>query len=196
MSAPISEDAAVEVSRLMKLLGHPFRLRIVEALASDGPASPTTLSDRFGACTVGDCNYHLRALERGGLVTIGRSRRVRGAQERIYEIEPRSRWPFQSRLGPLITLIVPATTSAAEPFLIAMPVTLDERGVTDAIAAIRAARTKAARIEAAAQRRLVGADPGDAIAAVLATGLLDAAERPAALAGGPGHAPESRASPV
>lgn len=174
MGPPISYEAADEISRLMKLFSHPVRLQIITALAVDGPASPTTLSERFGDHTVGDCNYHLGALKSGGVVAIDRSRQVRGASERIYRAEPRSRWPFEPRLHPLISYMIPATSSAADPFSVTVPVTLDARGVADAVAATKEVRSRAAEIEAAAQARLQRADSAGAIEAVLTAGLLGA----------------------
>jgi hypothetical protein len=184
--APISKEMAREIAHLMKLFRHPARLRIVTSLAVDGPASPSLLAERFEDLTLGDCNYHCRMLAGGGVATIGRSRKVRGVRERIYQIEPRSNWPFKPRLYPLIAYMLPATTSASEPFLFAMPLKLDARGVKDAVAAIRVTRKKVARIEAAALSRLQDADPANAINAVLTTGFLDAAKFETVLAGGGG----------
>jgi len=172
---PISYEAAGEISRLMKLFSHPIRQQILTALAADGPASPTTLSERFPDYTVGDCNYHLSALKSGGVVAIARSRQVRGANERIYRVEPRSAWPFKPRLHPLISYMLPAISSAADPFAVAVPVTLDARGVEDATAATSEVRSRAAKIEAAARSRLDRPGSARAIEAVLAIGFLGGA---------------------
>ncbi len=186
MGSPISNETAIEISWLMKLFSHPLRVQIVNSLVVDGPASASMLSERFDL-TIGDCNYHLGALKDGGVASVMRSRKVRGAKERIYRIEPRSRWPFKPRLHPLITYMVPTTSSASESFLVALPVRLDARGAADAAAAISAARKKAAQIEAASQCRIQDADPAEAINAVLTTGRVDLAKFEAALARGAGE---------
>lgn len=174
MGAP-SYEAASEVARLMKLFSHPFRLQIVNTLALEGVASATTLSARFDDVSLGDCNYHLRALQSGGAIALVKSRKVRGAEERIYRIEPLSRWPFNPRLLPIIRELVPeASQEPFEPVAITVSLALDQRGAADAASVISGARSKAVAIAAEARSRLEGAQgPTVARSAVLIIGSVD-----------------------
>ncbi|NGN70109.1 helix-turn-helix domain-containing protein [Streptomyces sp. A7024] len=69
----------------LKALGHPLRLRILRQLGTHGPATSTTLSAALGENT-GTLSYHLRMLERAGLIedvperTGGRERWWRGVR--------------------------------------------------------------------------------------------------------------------
>jgi DNA-binding transcriptional ArsR family regulator len=51
----------------LKALAHPLRQRILYHLASVGPANSTAIAKTFGEST-GNTSYHLRQLERFGLV--------------------------------------------------------------------------------------------------------------------------------
>ena len=53
-------------SAQLRALGHPIRVRILEALAS-GPGTASTLARELGESS-GATSYHLRALSRAGLV--------------------------------------------------------------------------------------------------------------------------------
>lgn len=52
---------------VMKALAHPLRQRILQQLHLHGPATSTTLAGVLGQNT-GTLSYHLRQLERGGLI--------------------------------------------------------------------------------------------------------------------------------
>ncbi|MGH3586431.1 MAG: ArsR/SmtB family transcription factor [Pseudonocardia sp.] len=52
---------------VLKALAHPLRQRILDHLHIEGPATSTTLSHRLDQNT-GTLSYHLRQLERGGLI--------------------------------------------------------------------------------------------------------------------------------
>lgn len=109
-SGTLSAEAAAEVAELANLLGHPLRVRLMTALAVDGSGSATVFSGQFGDVTVGDCHYHLTALRDGGVVKLVHSRQVRGATERIYRLNPRSRCRAQ-QLRHFIDLLLTATNS-------------------------------------------------------------------------------------
>jgi DNA-binding transcriptional ArsR family regulator len=51
----------------MKAFAHPLRLRMFSVLSNGGPATATGLAERLGEST-GQTSYHLRQLERHGLV--------------------------------------------------------------------------------------------------------------------------------
>jgi DNA-binding transcriptional ArsR family regulator len=51
----------------LKALAHPLRVRMLDALVADGPATASQLADRFGENT-GATSYHLRQLARHGFI--------------------------------------------------------------------------------------------------------------------------------
>jgi DNA-binding MarR family transcriptional regulator len=57
----------------LRALAHPLRLKLLEQLTVDGPATATTLAARLGENT-GATSYHLRQLERFGFVEEERGR--------------------------------------------------------------------------------------------------------------------------
>ncbi|MFJ6569954.1 ArsR/SmtB family transcription factor [Streptomyces sp. NPDC091292] len=61
------ERRTVDSPELLKALAHPLRLRILRHLGTTGPATSTTLAEALGENT-GTLSYHLRMLERGGLI--------------------------------------------------------------------------------------------------------------------------------
>lgn len=103
----VSVKAAEAIARLASLLSHPLRVRLMAALATEGPGSATSFSDHFGDVSVGDCHYHLTALRNGGVIELVRSRQVRGATERIYRLRPRSRWRGAQYFRPFIDVLLP-----------------------------------------------------------------------------------------
>jgi predicted ArsR family transcriptional regulator len=105
-----AEDAAA-VAQLASLFGHPLRIRLVTALASRGTGSATSFSQKFGDVSVGDCHYHLTALQKGGVIELIRTRKVRGATERVYRLVPRDRWREKGQLGYLFDAVLLASGS-------------------------------------------------------------------------------------
>ncbi|MEV6104396.1 helix-turn-helix domain-containing protein [Streptomyces sp. NPDC051940] len=79
------ERRTVTSPEALKALAHPLRLRIVRHLGVHGPATSTTLASALGENT-GTLSYHLRMLERGGLIediperSAGRERWWRGVR--------------------------------------------------------------------------------------------------------------------
>lgn len=104
----ISASTAKAIARLAALLDHPVRVRLLAALATEGPGSATAFSDRFGDVSVGDCHYHLTALRDGGVIELIRSRQVRGATERVYRLRPQSHWRGAPQLRVFVDLLLPA----------------------------------------------------------------------------------------
>ncbi len=83
------------------LLGHPLRVQIVDAL--HGPDSAAGLARRIGA-TRQKVNYHLRELERAGLVERAGERRAGNLVETLYRagartflVPPRLTWSDPGR---------------------------------------------------------------------------------------------------
>lgn len=77
----------IDDPRYVKAMSHPLRVRIL-ALLEERAASPVELAGWLGA-TLGTTAYHVRALERLGLIELIRETRVRGAVEHHYRAKPR-----------------------------------------------------------------------------------------------------------
>jgi DNA-binding transcriptional ArsR family regulator len=75
--------------RYVKAMSHPLRVRIL-ALLDERTASPVELAGWLGA-TLGTTAYHVRTLERMGLIELVRETRVRGAVEHHYRSTERPR---------------------------------------------------------------------------------------------------------
>jgi DNA-binding transcriptional ArsR family regulator len=77
----------VDDPRYVKAMSHPLRVRIL-ALLDERRASPNQLAGRLGA-PLGMVAYHVRTLERLGLVELVKETRVRGAIEHHYRSRKR-----------------------------------------------------------------------------------------------------------
>ena len=75
--------------RYVKAMSHPLRVRIL-ALLDERTASPVELAGWLDA-TLGTVAYHVRTLERMGLIELVRQTRVRGAIEHHYRATARPR---------------------------------------------------------------------------------------------------------
>jgi DNA-binding transcriptional ArsR family regulator len=75
--------------RYVKAMSHPLRVRIL-ALLDERTASPVELAGWLGA-SLGTTAYHVRTLERMGLIELVRETRVRGAVEHHYRSKTRPR---------------------------------------------------------------------------------------------------------
>jgi DNA-binding transcriptional ArsR family regulator len=73
--------------RYVKALSHPLRVRIL-AILEERTASPVQLAGQLGA-SLGVVSYHVRTLERFGLIKLVRTNPVRGAVEHHYRANPR-----------------------------------------------------------------------------------------------------------
>jgi DNA-binding transcriptional ArsR family regulator len=79
----------IDDGRYVKAMSHPLRVRIL-ALLDERTASPVELAGWLDA-TLGTVAYHVRTLERMGLVELVRETRVRGAVEHHYRSRERPR---------------------------------------------------------------------------------------------------------
>jgi DNA-binding transcriptional ArsR family regulator len=77
----------IDDPRYVKAMSHPLRVRIL-ALLDERPASPVELSGWLGS-TLGTTAYHVRTLERLGLIELMGESRVRGAVEHHYRARER-----------------------------------------------------------------------------------------------------------
>ena len=87
--SPSGPPASIDDPRYVKAMSHPLRVRIL-ALLDERTASPVELAGWLGA-TLGSTAYHVRTLERMGLVKLVRKTRVRGAVEHHYRSVERPR---------------------------------------------------------------------------------------------------------
>src|SRR5262245_59589620 len=78
MSAADSFDG-----RLLKALGHPLRLRLLEAITDAGEGSPVTLARRFKQ-PLATVSHHIRLLRDLGFLELTRTEPRRGAVEPFY----------------------------------------------------------------------------------------------------------------
>jgi DNA-binding transcriptional ArsR family regulator len=78
-----------DVTTLSKAMSHPLRVRIL-ALLDERTASPVELAGWLGA-SLGTTAYHVRTLERLGLIELVRETPVRGAIEHHYRSKERPR---------------------------------------------------------------------------------------------------------
>jgi DNA-binding transcriptional ArsR family regulator len=77
----------IDDPRYVKAMSHPLRVRIL-ALLDERAASPVELARWLGA-SLGTTAYHVRTLERIGLIELVRETRVRGAVEHHYRAKER-----------------------------------------------------------------------------------------------------------
>jgi DNA-binding transcriptional ArsR family regulator len=78
---------SIDDPRYVKALSHPLRVRIL-AILEERTASPVQLAATLGA-SLGVVSYHVRTLERFGLVKLVRTNPVRGAVEHHYRARAR-----------------------------------------------------------------------------------------------------------
>ena len=76
-------DADPVDARVVKALGHPTRIRILNVLRDRELASPVELSGELGV-PLGTIGYHVRRLEQLGFIELARRTQRRGAIEHHY----------------------------------------------------------------------------------------------------------------
>lgn len=74
------------VGKIGQALGHPTRVRLVRRLRGSEPASASRLAEEIDEA-LGNVSYHLRVLERLGVVREASSRHVRGALEHFFAFD-------------------------------------------------------------------------------------------------------------
>ena len=77
----------IDDPRYVKAMSHPLRVRIL-AMLRERKSSPRELAELLGA-TLGTTAYHVRTLERLGLIELMAESRVRGAVEHHYRARER-----------------------------------------------------------------------------------------------------------
>ena len=161
----------IDDPRYVKAMSHPLRVRIL-ALLDERIASPVELAGWLDA-TLGTVAYHVRTLERMGLVELVRETRVRGAVEHHYRSKERPRVSDQAWAAapPIAKQAAVASTlqtidayaraaSAAGGFddgnshLTRTALRLDARGWNDLSRACLRLLAQVDRIEAASKERM------------------------------------------
>src|SRR4051795_3343753 len=161
----------IDDPRYVKAMSHPLRVRIL-ALLEERAASPVELAGWLGA-TLGTTAYHVRALQRLGLIELIRETRVRGAVEHHYRAKPRPTVSDDAWAAPppiakqaavsasLQTIDAYARAAGAaggfdhgNAHLTRTPLRLDARGWNELSRACRRLLSHVDRIEEAASERL------------------------------------------
>lgn len=84
----LPETFHVTTDEQLRAVSNLTRHRIMAELRF-GPATITQIAERLGLAK-GSSSYHVRLLERAGLVTVVRTRKVRGVTERYYAMAART----------------------------------------------------------------------------------------------------------
>jgi DNA-binding transcriptional ArsR family regulator len=161
----------IDDPRYVKAMSHPLRVRIL-ALLDERTASPVELAGWLGA-TLGTVAYHVRTLERIGLVELVHETRVRGAVEHHYRSCARptvtdEAWAAAPAIAKQAAVSASLETirayasaasaaggfDAANSHLTRTALTLDARGWNDLSRACTRLLSQVERIEEAAQERL------------------------------------------
>jgi DNA-binding transcriptional ArsR family regulator len=86
---PVKQITEIDDTRFVKALAHPLRIHILRIL-EDRTASPRELSDELGA-KLPNVSYHVRFLERLGVLELVDTQPRRGALEHFYRASGRLR---------------------------------------------------------------------------------------------------------
>jgi DNA-binding transcriptional ArsR family regulator len=171
---------------LVRALGHPMRVRILEALQGR-TASPTELAREMGE-SLGVVSYHANALLEVDCIEQVRTQPKRGTIEHFYTARPRSfighqdwrRAPLTMRpeiTGEALRTFVDKVGDAVDAGTIDaredstlhwMPVTLDEQGWRESAAILERALAELNRVAGESRERLGSADGVAAVVALAA----------------------------
>jgi DNA-binding transcriptional ArsR family regulator len=90
---PQQEDPLDEaLRRVSRTLGHPLRMKIMNAVEAEGVASPNELATKLGE-SLSDVSYHTRALRDLGALEEVKTEQRRGAAEHFYRATERALLP-------------------------------------------------------------------------------------------------------
>jgi DNA-binding transcriptional ArsR family regulator len=160
----------IDDPRYVKAMSHPLRVRIL-AMLTERDASPIELSEWLGA-TLGTVSYHVRTLERLGVIKLVRKRQVRGAIQHFYRAREHPRvsdeaWAAapsiakQAAVGSSLQLVDDYARTSADADGFTRPeskltrdsLKLDEKGWREAARAYRTLIKRLEEIAAQAERR-------------------------------------------
>jgi DNA-binding transcriptional ArsR family regulator len=161
----------IDDPRYVKALTHPLRIRIL-ALLEEREASPVQLAERLDA-TLGTVAYHVRTLQKLGLIELVATHQRRGATEHVYAARehPRfsdSAWAATSPLAKhaMVSSVLSqigeyATQSAAaggfdraDAHFTRSALRLDEKGFADLAKATKAWLAQVSKVESQSKTRL------------------------------------------
>jgi DNA-binding transcriptional ArsR family regulator len=200
----LTQITEIDDPRIVKGLAHPLRIHILRVL-QERVASPSEIAADSDA-SLGTISYHVRYLERVGLIELTRTKARRGAVEHYYRAVGRVRitdraWaqlPAAVReglLGSTLDQIGRVVTEAAtdggfsrdDTAVIRHRLRLDDQGFRELSGAVQALVDQAHEIEQGSVDRLAAAhDSQEAIASTLVLMLFDhAASLPEAVAAEP-----------
>lgn len=157
--------------RLIRALGHPLRVRIVDLLTEE-VLSPNELT-RFVDASLSHVSYHVRVLERNDAIELVDQKKRRGAIEHFFRATAESflgspKWrrvpkvflgsiagaSLQSFIDKSIKALAAGKLDGAGSAFVWMPIVVDEKG-TEEIAGLRDSTTdEMLAIQARSQRRL------------------------------------------
>jgi DNA-binding transcriptional ArsR family regulator len=171
----VKQITEIDDPRLVKALAHPLRISILRVL-NDRVASPRQIAQETQA-PLGNVSYHVRYLQRVGLLQLVETRARRGAVEHYYKPVGRVRitdraWakvPSVVKNAMLDATLAQAVTyarSAADgggfdpknAHLSRQPMTVDRRGFAELAAATKQLLERANEIEAESARRIAESD--------------------------------------
>jgi DNA-binding transcriptional ArsR family regulator len=171
--------------RLVKALGHPLRIKILEIL-TERVASPNRLSGELDA-GLSHVAYHTRALDECGCLELVDTAKRRGATEHFYKAATRSfigdriwrRVPrvllggvsgatLQSFMDRAVAALEAGTIDRREDTVLYwMPVRLDEQGWKETTATMEAAVDQVLAVQAESRKRLAKSKGSEAISAIV-----------------------------
>jgi DNA-binding transcriptional ArsR family regulator len=175
----VKQITEIDDPRFVKALAHPLRINILRVL-QDRVASPSELADELGA-RLPNISYHVRILERLGLLELVKTQPRRGALEHYYRARSRLRWTDRA-WGQVPDIVKNAMVSAtldqiaryvqaaaaiggfdrADAHTSRQPMVLDQEGYRELAAALKELLERANEIEAGAAKRIAsGNHKGD-----------------------------------
>jgi DNA-binding transcriptional ArsR family regulator len=210
-SKNLKQITEIDDPRLVKALAHPLRISILRVLQTR-VASPSEIAAEIEA-PLGNVSYHVRVLERAGLLKLERTRQRRGAIEHYYRAVGRLRitdkaWEQVPEI--IKNAMLSATFDQAVRYVGAAvsmggfdrtdahvsrrPMTLDAKGFADLATAVKELMDRSAEIEVESLGRLSNGDHAEEeLSAGLVMMLFEAPPEPSVLAT-PGAKPHRRSN--
>jgi DNA-binding transcriptional ArsR family regulator len=175
----LKQISEIDDPRLVKALAHPLRINILRVL-QNRVASPSDIAGELSA-PLGNVSYHVRVLERAGLLRLERTRQRRGAIEHYYRAVGRLRitdkaWAqvpeiiknamLSATLDQTVRYVGAAVSiggfERSDAHVSRTPMTLDKQGFADLAEALRELLDRSHEIEAESQKRLAAGDHREA----------------------------------
>lgn len=182
----------IDDPRLVKALAHPLRVNILRVLQGR-VASPSEIAVELSA-PLGNVSYHVRVLERAGLLKLERTRQRRGATEHYYRAAGRLRitdkaWAqvpqiikeamVNATLDQTVRYVGSAVSAGgferSNAHVTRRPMILDDQGFAELAAAVKELQERSEEIEVESRRRLsAGGHQDEEVSAGLVLMLFEA----------------------